>query len=136
MKKGVIGFVGAVFVFVVVLALGAGGLALVGKVASGVQDIQVSRAQAEIAKQERLQVEAEMAPELIEEEWQGANQHLLLVTQSDLNRMMVQGYMRLALADLNRNERQQAFTYVALTLILCFLVGLVWWQAAKRAVGQ
>jgi len=134
MKKGVIAGILAVLVFGAALAVGIGVLALVGKVADGRQTAQVAQAQSEIVYEQRLQVEAQQAPELIEEEWQGQTQYLLVLGQLEGDRDMRQALIKLALADYSRQERSQAFSYAVWTLALCFLAGLIWWLAATRAV--
>ena len=134
MKKGAIAGILALLVFGAALAIGIGILSVVSKIADGQQEVQVVQAQSEIAKQERLQVEAEQAPELIEEQWQGYTQYLLVAGQLEGDRDMRQALIKLALADYSKQERSQAFSYVAWTLALCFLIGIIWWQAAARAV--
>jgi len=135
MKKGAIAAVFlAVLVFGAALAIGIGVLALVGKVADGRQAAQVAQAQSEIAHEQRLQVEAQQAPELIEEEWQGQTQYLLVLGQLEGDRDMRQALIKLALADYSARERSQAFSYAVWTLALCFLAGVIWWLAATRAV--
>ena len=134
MKKGLVAGVLALLVFGAVLVVGIAVLSVVSKVASGAQQVQSDRAQAEIAKQERLQVEAEVRPEIIEEEWQGQTQYLLVSGQLEGDREMRRALIKLALADYSRQERAQAFSYTAWTLALCFLIGVIWWLAATRAV--
>jgi len=134
MKKGAIAFIGGLFVFVAVLALCTGVLALVGKVASGTQQTKAVQAQADIAHEQRLETEAEMEPEIIEEQWQGQTQYLLVAGQLEADRDMRRALIRLALADLNERQGRQGFVYAVATLVICFLIGLVWWQAATRAV--
>ena len=136
--------IGAVFVgvgvFVAVIACSIGGLAIAGNVAnewqSGRQQVEVTQAQAEIAKEERLQVEAQQAPELIEEQWQGATTHLLAVATTERDKELTRAMIRLALADLNEREQWRGFSQGAWMIVLLFLVGVIWWLAASRAVDQ
>ena len=134
MKKGALSIVVGAFVFVVVLAIGIGILSLVSKVTSGVQQVQVVQSQAAIAHEQRLQVEAEQEPEIIEESWQGYTQYLLVNGQIEADRDMRSALIKLALADYSKQERSQAFTYAVATLVLCFLIGVIWWLAATKAV--
>lgn len=134
MKKGALSIIVGVFVFVALLAVFAGGLAAVSRITSGVQTAKVAQSQATIAHEERLQVEAEQEPEVIEEEWQGQIQYLLVWAQTQRDQELVDALIRLALADLNRAERSQAFTYTIWTLVILFLIGVIWWLAATKVV--
>jgi len=107
---------------------------MVSRITGGVQQVQVAQVQADIAHEERLQVEAEQEPEIIEESWQGYTQYLLVNGQIEADRDMRSALIKLALADYSKQERSQAFTYAVATLVLCFLIGVIWWLAATKAV--
>jgi len=138
-KRGVIATFLALLVFGGLLALGVLGLAVVGKVTSSRQAVQVeqaraetAKAQAEVAHEQRL--EAEVRPETIQENWEGLTQHLLVVGQVERDREITTALIRLATAELNKEEQARTFGYTVAALAILFIIGRSWWIAAQRAV--
>ena len=124
-----------------VLALGVGGLALMGKVASSQQQVQVEQARAKAAQAESViaheqRLEAEVQPEIIEEQWQGATTHLLVNGQLEADRDMRRALIRLALADLNEREQWRGFGQAMLAMAVVSFIGALWWSTARKAVGD